>query len=188
MDTQPQLLRHDLTHNPPDRLAIASPRSNTPRLPQLRPELSRSWRWLALQSKPPEPPGGQISKTSVVWMLPLHGKTMHRHGFANGYAGYSTGGQQTFHIEPHKCALHPRGNTHRCADMASLQVSAAFNTCAATTSPTTHQNRPSRRYCSCLPLPVLVGLPRRRGPCFNPRSLYRCARFPARDGTLLRPQ
>ncbi|OJD36513.1 mannan polymerase ii complex anp1 subunit [Diplodia corticola] len=27
---------------------------------------------------------------------------MHRHGFANGYAGYSTGGQQTFHIEPHK--------------------------------------------------------------------------------------
>ncbi|KAK0659124.1 Mannan polymerase II complex ANP1 subunit [Lasiodiplodia hormozganensis] len=27
---------------------------------------------------------------------------MHRHGYANGYAGYSTGGQQTFHIEPHK--------------------------------------------------------------------------------------
>ncbi|KAL1645159.1 Mannan polymerase II complex anp1 subunit [Diplodia intermedia] len=32
---------------------------------------------------------------------------MHRHGFANGYAGYSTGGQQTFHIEPHKAAVGP---------------------------------------------------------------------------------
>ncbi|KAF2083552.1 glycosyltransferase family 62 protein [Saccharata proteae CBS 121410] len=35
-------------------------------------------------------------------MLPFHDKKMHRHGFANGFAGYKTGGANTFHIEPHK--------------------------------------------------------------------------------------
>ncbi|KAK7543169.1 aminonitrophenyl propanediol resistance protein [Phyllosticta citricarpa] len=35
-------------------------------------------------------------------MLPLHGSTMHRHGFANGNAGYSPGSSGTFQIEPHK--------------------------------------------------------------------------------------
>ncbi|KAF2143742.1 glycosyltransferase family 62 protein [Aplosporella prunicola CBS 121167] len=34
---------------------------------------------------------------------------MHRHGFANGYAGYSTGGPDVFHIEPHK--FQPRSHT-----------------------------------------------------------------------------